>query len=45
MVLGKKRNPPLFMKDGDCIEVQIEKIGNLKNIIAEATADKIPVAV
>lgn len=43
--VGKKRNPPLFMKDGDCIEVQIEKIGNLKNIIAEATADKIPVAV
>ncbi len=32
--VGKKRNPPLFMKEGDCIEVEIEKIGRLSNVIA-----------
>ena len=33
--VGKKRNPPLFLKDGDCVEVEIEKIGRLRNIIVE----------
>lgn len=33
--VGKKRNPPLFMKDGDCIEVEIERIGHLRNQIVE----------
>ncbi|WP_392565506.1 fumarylacetoacetate hydrolase family protein [Utexia brackfieldae] len=34
--VGKKRNPPLFMKSGDIIEVEIEKIGHLINtVIAE----------
>jgi len=33
--VGKKRNPPLFMKDGDQIEVEIEGIGRLRNVIAQ----------
>ncbi|RKS86900.1 2-keto-4-pentenoate hydratase/2-oxohepta-3-ene-1,7-dioic acid hydratase in catechol pathway [Orbus hercynius] len=33
--VGKKRIPPLFMKAGDRIEVEIEKIGRLSNIIAD----------
>lgn len=31
---GKKRTPPLFMFSGDVIEVEIEKIGRLRNTIA-----------
>ncbi|MGL5287629.1 2-keto-4-pentenoate hydratase/2-oxohepta-3-ene-1,7-dioic acid hydratase (catechol pathway) [Aeromonas sp. RU39B] len=34
--VGKKRNPPLFMKAGDRIEVEIEGIGQLCNVIADA---------
>lgn len=29
--VGSKRTPPLFMKDGDTIEVEIEEIGVLRN--------------
>lgn len=36
--VGKKRNPPLFMHEGDCVEVAIEKLGKLKNIIVESTS-------
>ncbi|MFJ5452077.1 fumarylacetoacetate hydrolase family protein [Pectobacterium jejuense] len=36
--VGKKRNPPLFMKAGDCIEVEIENIGHLRNTIVDAAA-------
>ncbi|NIF24314.1 fumarylacetoacetate hydrolase family protein [Candidatus Pantoea multigeneris] len=32
--VGKKRTPPLFMFSGDVIEVEIEKIGRLRNTIA-----------
>jgi 2-keto-4-pentenoate hydratase/2-oxohepta-3-ene-1,7-dioic acid hydratase in catechol pathway len=32
--VGMKRNPPLFMKDGDTVEVEITKIGTLVNPIA-----------
>lgn len=32
--VGKSRVPPLFMQVGDTIEVEIEKIGRLKNHIA-----------
>ncbi|WP_392564718.1 fumarylacetoacetate hydrolase family protein [Orbus wheelerorum] len=35
--VGKKRIPPLFMKVGDCIEVEIEKIGRLTNFIVDET--------
>lgn len=31
--VGKKRTPPLFMKDGDVIEVEIQHIGKLSNQI------------
>lgn len=34
--VGKKRNPPLFMHAGDCIEVEIENIGHLRNSIVDA---------
>ncbi|PWC18617.1 5-oxopent-3-ene-1,2,5-tricarboxylate decarboxylase [Brenneria roseae subsp. roseae] len=34
--VGKKRNPPLFMKAGDCIEVEIENIGHLRNVVVDA---------
>ena len=34
--VGKKRNPPIFMKDGDKIEVEITEIGRLTNyVVAE----------
>jgi 2-keto-4-pentenoate hydratase/2-oxohepta-3-ene-1,7-dioic acid hydratase in catechol pathway len=39
--VGFARKPPLFMKDGDTIEVEIEKIGVLRNPIVA----KVPVAV
>ena len=35
--VGKKRRPPLFMKEGDVIEVEIQKIGKLRNqIVSDA---------
>ncbi|MCP5613362.1 fumarylacetoacetate hydrolase family protein, partial [Klebsiella pneumoniae] len=33
--VGKKRTPPLFLRDGDIIEVEIEKIGCLRNHIVD----------
>ena len=37
--VGFKRKPPLFMKDGDTIELEIEKIGVLRNpIVARVPA-------
>ncbi|KEA54306.1 5-oxopent-3-ene-1,2,5-tricarboxylate decarboxylase [Mangrovibacter sp. MFB070] len=36
--VGKKRNPPLFMHEGDRIEVEVEGIGHLSNVIVEAPA-------
>lgn len=29
--VGFKRNPPIFLKDGDIVEVEVEKIGVLRN--------------
>ena len=29
--VGTKRNPPVYMKDGDIIEIEIEKVGLLRN--------------
>ena len=29
--VGFARKPPVYLKDGDCIEVEIEKIGTLRN--------------
>tara|TARA_B100000029_G_scaffold449850_1_gene473375 strand:- start:5899 stop:6744 length:846 start_codon:yes stop_codon:yes gene_type:complete len=31
--VGFKRNPPIYMKDGDNVEVEISNIGTLKNVI------------
>ena len=42
--VGKKRNPPLFMQEGDRIEVEIEHIGHLSNIIMEAPANTLTAA-
>ncbi|MBS1154084.1 MAG: putative isomerase/hydrolase [Proteobacteria bacterium] len=32
--VGKKRVPPLFLKEGDVIEVEIDRLGRLRNHIA-----------
>lgn len=34
--VGTKRNPPVYMKDGDLIEIEIEKVGLLSNIVRNA---------
>jgi len=31
--VGFKRTPPIFLKDGDVVEVEVEKIGTLKNSV------------
>jgi 2-keto-4-pentenoate hydratase/2-oxohepta-3-ene-1,7-dioic acid hydratase in catechol pathway len=33
--VGVKRNPPVWMKPGDIVEVEIEGIGVLRNGIAD----------
>jgi 2-keto-4-pentenoate hydratase/2-oxohepta-3-ene-1,7-dioic acid hydratase in catechol pathway len=35
--VGAKRVPPLWMKAGDTVEVQIERLGVLRNVIADET--------
>ncbi|MFC3626884.1 fumarylacetoacetate hydrolase family protein [Vogesella amnigena] len=39
--VGKKRTPPLFLQDGDTVEVYVEGIGTLRNAVrsAETYAD------
>ncbi|MBK1712842.1 fumarylacetoacetate hydrolase family protein [Rubrivivax gelatinosus] len=39
--VGKKRVPPLFMKAGDTIEVEISGIGRLFNVIADEVIEPI----
>lgn len=34
--VGDKRNPPLYMKDGDLVEVEITGLGILRNTVAQA---------
>lgn len=36
--VGAKRNPPLWMKPGDVVEVEIDKLGILRNPIADEAA-------
>jgi acylpyruvate hydrolase len=37
--VGWARNPPVFMKHGDRVEVDIERVGRLQNTVQdEATA-------
>jgi 2-keto-4-pentenoate hydratase/2-oxohepta-3-ene-1,7-dioic acid hydratase in catechol pathway len=38
--VGLSRKPPLFMRPGDLVEIEIEKIGVLSNPIAEENATK-----
>lgn len=38
--VGLARNPPLWMRDGDTVEVEIERIGILSNPIRDRTATK-----
>ncbi|WP_321936885.1 MULTISPECIES: fumarylacetoacetate hydrolase family protein [unclassified Paraburkholderia] len=33
--VGAKRNPPLFMKHGDVVEVEVDRIGTLRNPVAD----------
>lgn len=33
--VGSKRTPPVFLKGGDVLEIEIERIGKLKNTIVE----------
>ena len=33
--VGSRRNPPLWMKPGDTVEVEIDRIGLLRNGIAD----------
>jgi 2-keto-4-pentenoate hydratase/2-oxohepta-3-ene-1,7-dioic acid hydratase in catechol pathway len=34
--VGFKRTPPIFLKDGDVVEVEIEKIGGLRNPVVRS---------
>lgn len=36
--VGKKRTPPLFLKENDVVEVEIDRIGRLRNHIAHEAA-------
>lgn len=36
--VGAKRQPPVFMKDGDVVEVEVSKIGILRNTIKQERA-------
>ena len=33
--IGAKRTPPLWMKEGDVIEVEVERVGVLRNVVVE----------
>ena len=35
--VGYARNPPVFMKPGDAVEVSIEKVGRLRNTVRDET--------
>lgn len=32
--VGAKRNPPVFMKDGDVVEIEVSRVGVLRNTVA-----------
>ena len=34
--VGFKRTPPIFLKDGDVVEVEVEKIGTLRNPVVKS---------
>jgi 2-keto-4-pentenoate hydratase/2-oxohepta-3-ene-1,7-dioic acid hydratase in catechol pathway len=31
--VGDRREPPVYMKDGDVVEVEIDRIGILRNVV------------
>ena len=31
--VGDRREPPVYMKDGDIVEVEIDRIGILRNVV------------
>jgi 2-keto-4-pentenoate hydratase/2-oxohepta-3-ene-1,7-dioic acid hydratase in catechol pathway len=33
--VGSRRNPPIWMKAGDRVEIEIDKVGVLENTIAD----------
>lgn len=35
--VGDKREPPVYMKSGDVIEIEITGLGTLRNVVADAT--------
>jgi 2-keto-4-pentenoate hydratase/2-oxohepta-3-ene-1,7-dioic acid hydratase in catechol pathway len=38
--VGFGRNPQLFLKDGDCVEVAVDEIGVLRNLVASPSPGK-----
>ena len=40
--VGQSRTPPLFLKEGDVVEVEIEKLGTLRNPVAGADGAAVP---
>lgn len=37
--VGAKRNPPVFMKDGDIVEIEVDAVGVLKNQVKTESRD------
>jgi len=33
--VGAKRNPPLWMKAGDVVEVEVDRLGTLRNTVVD----------
>jgi 2-keto-4-pentenoate hydratase/2-oxohepta-3-ene-1,7-dioic acid hydratase in catechol pathway len=31
--VGDRREPPIYMKDGDIVEVEIDRVGVLRNVV------------
>ena len=38
--VGYARTPPVFMREGDRIEIEIEQIGNAANVVARRTGTR-----
>ena len=36
--VGAKRKPPVWMKDGDVIEITVGKVGTLRNVVRNERA-------
>ena len=31
--VGDRREPPVYMKDGDIVEIEIDRVGILRNVV------------